>query len=141
MLQEAGLVASDADLRALIAAGDRWRRWPLYGRPALAHWSQGAVTLLGDAAHPMLPFLAQGAAMAIEDAEALGRAFPPGVAPAEAFKAYERSRIARATKVQRASRRQGDHYHASGLIASARDLVISALGGRMMLERNDWLYR
>ena len=103
------------ELRALILAGDCWRRWPLYGRPALAHWSQGAVTLLGDAAHPMLPFLAQGAAMAIEDAEALGRAFPPGVAPAEAFKAYERARIARATKVQRASRRQGDHYHASGL--------------------------
>ena len=141
LLREAGLAASDADLRALILAGDCWRRWPLYGRPALAHWSRGAVTLLGDAAHPMLPFLAQGAAMAIEDAEALGRAFPPGVAPAEAFKAYERARIARATKVQRASRRQGDHYHASGLHASARDLVISALGGRRMLARNDWLYR
>ena len=141
LLQEAGLVAGDADLRALIAAGDCWRRWPLYGRPALAHWSQGAVTLLGDAAHPMLPFLAQGAAMAIEDAEALGRAFPPGVAPAEAFKAYERARIARATKVQRASRQQGDHYHASGLHAAARDLAISALGGRRMLERNGWLYR
>jgi salicylate hydroxylase len=141
LLQEAGLVAGDADLRALIAAGDCWRRWPLYGRPALAHWSQGAVTLLGDAAHPMLPFLAQGAAMAIEDAEALGRAFPPGVEPAEAFRAYERARIARATKVQRASRQQGDHYHASGLHAAARDLAISALGGRRMLERNGWLYR
>jgi len=141
LLQEAGFVAGDADLRALIAAGDCWRRWPLYGRPALAHWSQGAVTLLGDAAHPMLPFLAQGAAMAIEDAEALGRAFPPGVEPAEAFRAYERARIARATKVQRASRQQGDHYHASGLHAAARDLAISALGGRRMLERNGWLYR
>ena len=141
LLQEAGLAASDAQLRALILAGDCWRRWPLYGRPALAHWSQGAVTLLGDAAHPMLPFLAQGAAMAIEDAEALARAFPPGVAPAEAFKAYERARVARATKVQRASRRQGDHYHASGLTAAARDLVISMLGGQRMLARNGWLYR
>ncbi len=141
LLREAGLAASDAELRALILAGDSWRRWPLYGRPALAHWSQGAVTLLGDAAHPMLPFLAQGAAMAIEDAEALGRAFTPGVAPAEAFKAYEQARIARATKVQRASRRQGDHYHASGLHAAARDLAISALGGQRMLARNGWLYR
>ena len=141
LLQEAGLAASDVELRALIAAGDSWRRWPLYGRPALAHWSRGAVTLLGDAAHPMVPFLAQGAAMAIEDAEALGRAFTPGVAPAEAFKVYEHARIARATKVQRASRRQGDHYHASGLHASARDLAISALGGQRMLARNGWLYR
>jgi salicylate hydroxylase len=141
LVRAAGFAACDADLRALIEAGDSWRRWPLYGRPPLAHWSQGAVTLLGDAAHPMLPFLAQGAAMAIEDAEALGRAFPPGVAAAEAFKAYERARIARATKVQRASRRQGDHYHASGLVAAARDLVISALGGPRMLARNGWLYR
>ena len=131
LLEEAGLVAGDADLRALIAAGDSWRRWPLDGRPALAHWSQGAVTLLGDAAHPCGP-LAQGAAMAIEDAEALARAFPPGVAPAEAFRAYERARVARATKVQRASRRQGDHYHASGLTAAARDLVISVLDGQRM---------
>ena len=141
LLLEAGLAASDAELRDLILAGDCWRRWPLYGRPALAHWSRGAVTLLGDAAHPMLPFLAQGAAMAIEDAEALGRAFTPGVAPAEAFKAYERARVARATKVQRASRRQGDHYHASGPHAAARDIVISTLGGRRMLDRNGWLYR
>ena len=116
LLRRPALPPATRELRALIAAGDCWRRWPLYGRPALAHWSQGAVTLLGDAAHPMLPFLAQGAAMAIEDAEALGRAFKPGVAPAEAFKVYERARIARATKVQRASRRQGDHYHASGLM-------------------------
>jgi salicylate hydroxylase len=99
------------------------------------------VTLLGDAAHPMLPFLAQGAAMAIEDAEALGRAFTPGIAPAEAFKAYDRARLARATKVQSASRRQGDYYHAGGMVAAARDLVISALGGQRMLARNGWLYR
>jgi len=141
LLRAAGFGACDGELRALIEAGEAWRRWPLYGRPALSQWSRGAVTLLGDAAHPMLPFLAQGAAMAIEDAETLGRAFTPGVGPAEAFKAYDRARIARATKVQQASRRQGDYYHAGGVVAAARDLVISALGGQRMLARNGWLYR
>ena len=101
LLDAAGFTACAAELRALIEAGESWRRWPLYGRPALSRWSQGAVTLLGDAAHPMLPFLAQGAAQAIEDAEALGRAFTPTVSPAEAFKAYERARLPRATQVQR----------------------------------------
>jgi salicylate hydroxylase len=64
-----------ADLLALIEAGATWRHWPLFARPPLPGWSRGAVTLLGDAAHPMLPFLAQGAAQAIEDAQALGDAF------------------------------------------------------------------
>ena len=141
LLAAAGFAACDAELRALIEAGKSWRRWPLHGRPAIPRWSHGAVTLLGDAAHPMLPFLAQGAAQAIEDAEALGRAFAPAVAPAEAFKAYERTRLSRATQVQRASRRQGDHYHAGGVVAAARDLVISMLGGQRMLARNAWLYR
>ena len=62
-------------LAALIEAGASWRHWPLFARPPLKRWSRGAVTLLGDAAHPMMPFLAQGAAQAIEDADALGRAF------------------------------------------------------------------
>ncbi len=141
LLGAAGFSAGAGALRDLIAAESNWRRWPLFGRPALAHWSYGAVTLLGDAAHPMVPFLAQGAAQAIEDAEALGRACGGGAEPAEAFEAYERARIGRATKVQRASRGQGDYFHASGPLAFARDLAISMLGGKGMLARNAWLYR
>src|SRR5262249_21918774 len=57
--------------RALLAAPEHWQKWALYDRPPLARWGKGAVTLLGDAAHPMLPYLAQGAAMAIEDAAVL----------------------------------------------------------------------
>jgi len=140
LLGRAGFGSCDAGLRALVAAGDSWRRWPLFGRPALARWSHGAVTLLGDAAHPMLPFLAQGAAQAIEDAEALGRALAQGAASAEAFKNYEAARMSRATKVQRQSRRQGDFFHAGFPIAQARDLAIKALGGQAMLARNGWLY-
>ncbi|MDJ0450067.1 FAD-dependent monooxygenase [Methylocystis sp. JR02] len=131
-----------AELRALIEAGASWRHWPLFGRPPLESWSQGVVTLLGDAAHPMLPFLAQGAAQAIEDAEALGRAFLQLGATAEtAFAAYQQIRIPRASQIVRASRRQGDYFHLAGPAALGRDLAIRALGGRGMLARNAWLYR
>ena len=63
------------DARKLVRAAPAWKRWPLFDRQPIRRWTQGRVTLLGDAAHPMLPFYAQGAAQAIEDAGALGRAF------------------------------------------------------------------
>jgi salicylate hydroxylase len=130
------------DLRALVAAGSVWRHWPLFARRPLHGWSRGPVTLLGDAAHPMPPFLAQGAAQAIEDAHALGQAFLVlGASTESAFLAYERSRIARASQIVRASRRQGDYFHMRGVAAAARDFVIRAIGGRGMLARNAWLYR
>ena len=130
-------------LCALIEAGEIWRRWPFFAQPALKRWSVGAATLLGDAAHPMVPFLAQGAAQAIEDADALGRAFAatPEAPVARVFADYERARIARASRVVRASRRQGDLDHLGGLAAVVRDLGIRALGGRGLLRRNAWLYR
>ena len=94
-----------AELRDLIEAGASWRHWPLFTRPALERWTQGPVTLLGDAAHPMVPFLAQGAAQAIEDADALGEAFMRlGATVEAAFAAYEDARLARAERVVRASR-------------------------------------
>lgn len=137
-----GLARLAPQLRDLIEAGASWRHWPLFARPALPLWSKGAVTLLGDAAHPMLPFLAQGAAQAIEDAEALGYALARfGSTPASAFVEYERARNPRATQVQSASRRQGAYFHMGGLGAAARDLAIAALGGRGMLARNAWIYR
>lgn len=131
-----------AKLRDLIEAGESWRHWPLFGRPALKQWSRGCVTLLGDAAHPMVPFLAQGAAQAIEDADALGEAFMRlGATVETAFAAYEAARRPRAEQVVRASRRQGGYFHLSGLPAVARNLAIRALGGPGMLNRNAWLYR
>lgn len=141
LLDAADFERCASPLRELVASCDSWRRWPLWGRPALRSWGRGAVTLLGDAAHPMVPFLAQGAAQAIEDAEALGRAFADGASPATALARYERARISRATKVQTASRRQGRFAHAGFPMAQARDVVMSLLGGRGMLERNAWLYR
>jgi len=138
----AGYRAAPA-LCALIGGAETYRYWPLYARPPLKRWSHGAVTLLGDAAHPMAPFLAQGAAQAIEDADALGRAFATTPeAPVEAvFAVYERQRRTRAAAIVRASARQGRIDHLRGPLAAARDLAIRALGGDALLARNDWLYR
>lgn len=91
--------------RALLDACDTVTRSALYVREPMAHWSQGHVTLLGDAAHPMVPFMAQGACMAIEDAVVLSRAVAgqPHAALPEALQRYERARIPRTAQVQRSS--------------------------------------
>lgn len=130
------------ELADLISAAPLWRRWPFFMRPTLTNWTQGSVTLLGDAAHPMLPFLAQGAAQAIEDALALGKAFDtPNIMTERAFLAYEQKRRTHAQKVVAASRQQGQYFHLSGGLALARNIAIRLLGGQGMLARNAWLYR
>jgi salicylate hydroxylase len=128
-------------LRDLIAAAPDWRIWPLVERASLACWTMGRVALLGDAAHPMLPFLAQGAAQAIEDSSALGEALSSSTNVEHGLHAYEAMRRARASRVQRESRTQGTIYHLSGPAALARDLAMRAVGGRSLLARYDWLYR
>lgn len=130
-----------AEARALVGAATAWRIWPLLDRPPLARWSRGAVTLLGDAAHPMLPFLAQGASQAVEDAGALAEAVAgsPGDLAA-AFAAYEAARRPKAGRAQRESRRQGGIYHLRAPLALGRDTVMRALGPGRMLARYDWLY-
>ena len=83
-------------------------KWGLRDREPLQQYTKGRVTMLGDAAHPMSPFLGQGACMAIEDAMILGRAFAASAAPEEAFAIYEAARKERANGVQLASRQQAD---------------------------------
>jgi salicylate hydroxylase len=131
--------------RALLGAARDWRRWPLLDRDPLSSWTAGRVALLGDAAHPMLPFLAQGAAQAIEDAGALGEALRrealrPERDVSRGLVAYAAGRLDRASRVQRESRVQGRVYHLSGAAALARDAAFRALGGERMLARYDWLY-
>jgi salicylate hydroxylase len=82
-------------------------KWALFERDPLPRWSDGRVTLLGDAAHPMLPFLGLGAAMAIEDAALMARAFGHYAEPLDALSGYERLRRPRATLIFEASRQQG----------------------------------
>jgi salicylate hydroxylase len=137
----ARFVRFDRSLRDLMAAADEWRCWPLLERPALASWTKGPIALLGDAAHPMLPFLAQGAAQAIEDAAALGRALAASTTIEDGFAAYQAARLARAQRVTMESRRQASIYHQSGPAALARNLTMRVVGSKRLLDRYDWLYR
>jgi salicylate hydroxylase len=120
---------------------ERWSKWALYDHPSFDQWSKGPVTLLGDAAHPMLPFLAQGAAMAIEDATVLADSMSrlPNDIPL-AMRRYEAARRRRTARVQRAARRNGRIYHLTAGEAVARNLFLRLAGGKMLLRRYNWLY-
>jgi salicylate hydroxylase len=128
-------------LREFLAVPGRWQKWALYDLPPLPAWGEGPVTLLGDAAHPMLPFLAQGACMAIEDAAVLAdqMASAPDD-PAAAMRRYERSRRKRTARVQRAAHSNGRAYHLGSGEALARNLFLRLAGGKMLLRRYNWLY-
>jgi salicylate hydroxylase len=128
--------------KSLLERAEAWRSWSLYGLARLERWSTGPVALLGDAAHPVLPYLAQGAALAIEDAVTLATCFgaAPGN-PSQAFRRYEELRRPRATRVQRLSRRFGRLYHLGGPLRLARNLVLERRGAESALQRFDWLYR
>jgi salicylate hydroxylase len=126
---------------ALIAAPDAWLKWAMYDRRPILRWVEGPIALLGDAAHPMLPYLAQGAAMAIEDAaiaaQSLAR-MPDD--PAEALRIYAAVRRSRAWKVQRLAARNGGRYHLSGVQAMVRNAAMRTLGGTRLLHHYDWIY-
>ena len=127
--------------RVIVAAPERWHKWALYDRAPTAHWGKGPVTLLGDAAHPMLPYLAQGAAMAIEDAAVLAqRLADTPDDPDGAMRRYERQRRSRTARAQHAARRNGMAYHMGGAGAVLRTLALLAMGGQRLIARYDWLY-
>jgi salicylate hydroxylase len=129
--------------RDLINAAEDWHRWALVDRAPETRWSRARMTLLGDAAHPMMPFLAQGASQAIEDAAALAALLPPtrdATAIAEALKRYDLVRIPRTARIQRESRRQGRIYHFDGLRAKLRDTALKLMPGDALLARYAWLY-
>jgi salicylate hydroxylase len=128
------------EVRSLMGAPIRWRTWPLYCRPPVSSFSVGRVALVGDAAHPMVPFLAQGAAQAIEDAGALARILIQVQDIPTAISIYSRDRVERAARVQREALKLGRIYHMSGPLAFARDIAMRALGPRRLTERYNWLY-
>jgi salicylate hydroxylase len=131
----------DAEARALLEAPESWGRWPLFDRQLAPRWTDPNVVLVGDAAHPMMPFLAQGAAQAIEDAAALARALASSDRVDRALARYEAERMPRATAVQLASRRQGVIYHLGGPAAWARNAALRKMGFERMMQQLDWLYR
>ena len=125
----------------LINQPETWLKWALFDRRPLLNWSQGAVALIGDAAHPMLPYLAQGAAMAIEDAAVAAQCLAQMPDDAtEALRAYCAVRRARAWKVQRLAGRNGQRYHLAGIGAVARNTAMRIIGGTRLLHHYDWLY-
>jgi salicylate hydroxylase len=130
------------DARSLLEQAAGWRGWSLYRlAPPLRRWSAGAIGLLGDAAHPVLPFLAQGAALAIEDALALAACMAacPGD-PSPAFLRYEALRRPRTVRIQRLSRRFGRIYHLGAPMRLARNLVLERRNEAEALKSFDWLY-
>lgn len=136
------------DLMAMVAAVPAWTMWPLHELEPLRgaqEQAQGRVALLGDAAHPMRPYLAQGAAMALEDAWTLGRVLrtsAPAAArdidwPAQLVR-YAQTRWQRNARVQQLSRRNGTIFHAQGPLRWARNGAMGLMGERLL--DNDWLY-
>ncbi|MDH6590821.1 salicylate hydroxylase [Variovorax sp. TBS-050B] len=131
------------ELQALLEAMPDWRAWSLSDRPPLASAAGMAherIALVGDAAHPMVPYLAQGAGMAIEDAVALAEALGEGSAaevPA-AFARYAEARWQRNARVQARARRNGQLFHATGAVRIGRDLAMRLLGARLLDQ--PWLY-
>ncbi|MFP4537347.1 MAG: FAD-dependent monooxygenase [Dichotomicrobium sp.] len=128
-------------ITAFLAGQTGWRRWALYDMPPPRHWWHGRIALLGDAAHPVLPFLASGGVLAIEDAASLANALDSARGePEAAFAAYTRKRRARARHVHMWSRRMGRIYHMRGIMRWSRNQVLTARHPQDLLRRNDWLY-
>ena len=140
LMQAMGAVGRD--LHERLASVTDWRRWALHDRAPMAgahEMVQGRVALLGDAAHPMRPYLAQGAGMAIEDAQALAQSLSAGDATvAEQLQTYAEQRWARNARVQARAIRNGRIFHATGPVAWGRNLSMRLLGERVMDV--PWLY-
>ena len=129
-------------LQQTLQAVSNWRLWALNDRPPLTgagQMGQGAVALLGDAAHPMRPYLAQGAGMAIEDAQALAQCWSAGGAVPERVQRYAAQRWQRNAQVQARAIRNGRIFHAHGPVSWGRNLAMGVLGAKVMDV--PWLYK
>jgi salicylate hydroxylase len=128
--------------RSLIDHGSDWKLWVLCDRDPVENWVDGRVTLLGDAAHPMMQYFAQGACMAMEDAVCLAHVldrWPDDLA--RALEIYRSQRVLRTGRVQLQSRAIGDHiYHPSGVHAQVRNAIMSAKTSEDYYAHLAWLY-
>ena len=136
---------SCAALRDLVQAVPNWRLWVMHDRVPMQgayQHAQGRVALLGDAAHPMRPYLAQGAGMAIEDAAELGSALSSVQSQARdmptALQHYARNRWQRNARVQARALRNGEIFHADGLLRWGRDTAMKVFGEKLL--NMPWLY-
>lgn len=127
--------------RQLIDLPKSWKRWATADRNPIEHWRFGRVTLLGDAAHPMTQYMAQGACMAMEDAVTLGQAVRAAQGDwARAFELYERARVARTARVVLGSREMGRIYHAKGVERLVRNELWRDRSPERGYDALEWLY-
>lgn len=127
--------------RQIIEHGDDWKLWVLCDRDPVTNWVDGKVALLGDAAHPMLQYFAQGACMALEDAVCLSRCFADGGEVEGTLAQYQSHRLVRTARVQMNSRLIGDYiYHPDNAKAAVRNEVMSAMTPRQWCDQLRWLY-
>jgi salicylate hydroxylase len=127
--------------RMLLNKIESWRMWVLCDGPPIKEWSRGRVTLLGDAAHPMLQYLGQGAAMAVEDAVCLAdKAVAADGDYAAAFRAYQQARYLRTGRVQIMARVYGEFYHASGVAKELRNMMLGARTPEDAMAGMEWIY-
>ncbi len=128
-------------VRTFLNKIESWRMWVLCDRPPIKEWSSGRITLLGDAAHPMLQYLAQGACMSIEDAVCLAdRVVAADGDYAAAFRAYQQARYLRTGRVQIMARVYGEFYHASGVAKELRNMMLGARTPDDAMAGMEWLY-
>lgn len=118
-----------------------WSVWPLLECPSLKKWSKGNVVAIGDAAHGMVPFAAQGAVMAIEDAIVLADHFSKTDNTKAAIKAFEKSRHGRVKKVAKLSKINGDLYHMGFPFSTVRNFILSHTKPEKLLSRQHWIYK
>ena len=127
--------------RRLLDLPKSWKRWATADREPIANWSHGKVTLLGDAAHPLMQYLAQGACMALEDAVTLGAALKAEGGDFErAFLRYQRSRVARTARVVLSTREMGRLYHAKGVERLVRNDLWKGRTPERFYDALEWLY-
>lgn len=128
-------------VRTLLSRIDTWRMWVLADREPVDTWSRGRATLVGDAAHPMLQYLAQGACMAMEDAVVLSACLHKHRGePAVAFDLYQTRRYLRACRAQVTARIYGQVYHAAGPIRDLRNRLLRERSDKDAIESLAWLY-
>jgi 3-hydroxybenzoate 6-monooxygenase len=138
----AGFLHTHDRVQEIIRHGSDWRLWVLCDRDPVLNWADGRVVLLGDAAHPMLQYFAQGACMALEDAVCLADSVEDCGGDLErAFRAYNDRRVLRTTRVQLQSREIGQHiYHPAGAHAALRDSLMRAKTASDWFDTLAWLY-
>jgi len=128
-------------VKELLGKIETWKMWVLCDREPVKNWTDGRVTLLGDAAHPMLQYLAQGAGQAIEDAVVLGEALKSTRGDAhEAFMRYQQARYLRTGRVQLTARFYGDIYHASGVTRELRNQMFQSGKESAGFTGLKWMY-